>query len=139
MLPGPGSRLRSYEVIGTLGRGGMGSVYRARDTRLGREVAVKLLSETAASQSSAAERFMREAVAASALNHPNIITVYEYTDCEFGPILVTELIEGKTLRQLISQRPKLQFALDWCTQLARALTAAHASGIVHRDLKPDNI
>ena len=99
----------------------MGSVYRARDTRLGREVAVKLLSEAAASQSSAAERFMREALAASALNHPNIITVYEYTDSEFGPILVTELIEGKTLRQLIPERPKLQFALDWCTQLARAI------------------
>ena len=86
----------------------MGSVYRARDTRLGREVAVKLLSEAAASQSSAAERFMREALAASALNHPNIITVYEYTDSEFGPILVTELIEGKTLRQLIPERPSLE-------------------------------
>ena len=117
----------------------MGSVYRARDTRLGREVAIKLLSEAAASQSSAAERFMREALAASALNHPNIITVYEYTDSEFGPILVTELIEGKTLRQLIPERPSLEAALDWCRQMAQALTAAHASGIVHRDLKPDNI
>src|SRR5687768_14537368 len=125
MLPGPGTRLRSYEVIGTLGSGGMGTVYRARDTRLGREVAIKLLSEAAASQSSAAERFMREALAASALNHPNIITVHEYTDSEFGPILVTELVEGKTLRQLISHNPELRVALDWCRQLARALTAAH--------------
>jgi tetratricopeptide (TPR) repeat protein len=117
----------------------MGRVYRARDTRLGRDVALKLMSETVASDTAAAQRFLREALAASALNHPNIITVHEFFDSDFGPILVMEVIEGKTLRELIAERPPVPVILDWCRQMARALQAAHASGIVHRDLKPDNV
>ena len=138
-IPEPGMRLGAYEIIGPLGRGGMGRVYRARDPRLGREVAIKLMAESALEDDTAAQRFSREALAASALNHPNIITVYEFADSPHGPLLVMELIDGVTLRHLIGENPPLARALDWCRQMARALQAAHQAGIVHRDLKPDNI
>jgi hypothetical protein len=117
----------------------MGRVYRAKDTRLGREVALKLLIETALAQTSAIERFRREALAASGLNHPNIITIYELIESEFGPVLAMELIDGRTLRDYIGEGPQAQVATEWLRQLVRALKVAHGAGIVHRDLKPDNI
>ena len=136
----PGTHLGSYQILGLLGHGGMGCVYRALDFRLGREVAIKLMTEAAASNHLTMERFSREAVAASALNHPNIITVFEFVaSSDHGPYLVTELIDGETLRRRLSERPSPETAISWCRQMAKALKAAHEGGIVHRDLKPDNI
>ncbi len=136
----PGTQLGSYEILALLGRGGMGRVFRARDSRLGRDVAIKLMTDGEASDQLVIERFSREAVAASALNHPNIITVFEFVPAsEHGPYLVTEFIEGETLRRRLSERPSPETAISWCRQMAKALRAAHEGGIVHRDLKPDNI
>jgi serine/threonine protein kinase/Tol biopolymer transport system component len=136
----PGATLARYRIVSKIGAGGMGEVYRAQDTELGRPVALKFLSGEVAAHQSRLKRFMQEAKAASALNHPNIITVYEIGRTDEAAFIATELIDGVTLRQHMRvQRLKLLEVLDIASQVASALVAAHAAGIVHRDIKPENI
>ncbi len=135
----PGATLTHYRIISKIGAGGMGEVYRAQDTELGRPVALKFLSGEVASHQNRLNRFIQEAKAASALNHPNILTVYEIGRAENSTFIATEFVEGLTLRHHLRLRPKLIEVLDIATQIASALVAAHAAGIVHRDLKPENI
>jgi eukaryotic-like serine/threonine-protein kinase len=135
-----GSKLGPYEVLGQLGAGGMGEVYRARDPRLGREVAIKVLPPSFSSDADRLRRFEQEARAAGVLNHPNITAVYDIGQHEEAPYVVQELLEGETLRAVlaggkISPRKAVEYAL----QIARGLAAAHEKGIVHRDLKPENL
>src|SRR5271168_3997202 len=133
-------RFGPYQVEGRLGAGGMGQVYRARDTRLGREVAVKVITHDKADDPGLQARFEREARAASALNHPNIVSVFDVGEQDGTHYIVTELVHGESLRATISRgrvpRDKLK---PIAMQIADALKAAHAAGIVHRDLKPENI
>lgn len=135
----PGIRLGPYEVLEPLGSGGMGDVYRARDHRLGRDLALKLLPEHAVADEKAVERFVGEARAASALNHPNVVTIYEIGETGAGKFIAMELISGRTLRSLIGEPHSLQMLSQWGAQIARGLAVAHAAGIVHRDVKPENI
>ncbi len=135
-----GTRLGPYEILAPLGAGGMGEVYRARDTRLGREVAVKVLPETFAEDPDRLRRFEQEARAASALNHPNILTIHDVGREQRLSYVVFELLEGETLRQQLSSGPlAVAKAIDYGVEIARGLAAAHEKGIVHRDLKPENI
>src|SRR5215813_8172237 len=134
-----GTRLGRYEIRSKIGEGGMGQVYRAQDTELGRPVALKFLSGEFASHQSRLNRFIQEAKAASALNHPNILTVYEIGRADDDTFIATEFVDGVTLRHHMRQRLKLVEILDIAVQIASALVAAHAAGIVHRDIKPDNI
>jgi TolB-like protein/Tfp pilus assembly protein PilF len=135
----PGVRLGPYEIVGLLGSGGMGEVYRARDSRLGREVAVKRIRE-AAGQPDLRRRFEQEARAAGALNHPNLLAVYDVGDALGMPYVVTELLEGATLRGRLADGPlPLAECLGQARQIAAGLAAAHDKGIVHRDLKPENL
>jgi Tol biopolymer transport system component len=135
-----GDRLGPYEVVAPLGAGGMGEVYRARDPRLGRDVAVKILPEALAGEPERLLRFEREARAASALNHPNIVTVHEFGCHGETRYLVTELLEGEPLRATLERGAlPLARALGYAVQLARGLSIAHDKGIVHRDLKPENL
>jgi eukaryotic-like serine/threonine-protein kinase len=135
-----GTKLGPYEVIAPLGAGGMGEVYRARDTRLGREVAIKVLPTDRLSDPVRRARFVQEARAASALNHSNIVTIYEIESAEGIDFIVMELVHGKTLDALIPRAGmRLGEALRIAIPLADALAAAHAAGIVHRDLKPANV
>jgi predicted ATPase len=139
-----GTRLGPYEILAPIGAGGMGEVYRARDTKLGREVALKVLPETRARDRGALRRFEQEARSASALNHPNIVTIYEIGSQPVGQetiwYIAMELVEGQSLRQILSDGPvPTQKLLDIAVQAAGALAAAHAKGIVHRDLKPENV
>src|SRR5438128_3599761 len=135
-----GTRLGRYEIRSKLGEGGMGEVYLAEDTRLHRRVALKILPADVASNRDRMERFVQEAKAASALNHPNIITIYEIDETDSGHFIATEFIEGETLRQRMRDTPmKLGEVIDVAAQIAGALAAAHAANIVHRDIKPDNI
>src|SRR5215831_11513145 len=133
-----GTRLGPYEIVSRIGAGGMGEVYRARDTRLERVVAIKVLGPNVAPSMHAFERFQREARAASALNHPNICTVYDVgTD---PPFIAMELLEGQTLAQPISTGPmEVGTIVDIAIAVADALDAAHGKGIIHRDIKPANI
>lgn len=135
-----GTSVGPYEIVSRLGAGGMGEVYRARDPRLNREVAIKVLTEEAARDRDRLRRFIAEAKAASALNHPNILTVHEIGETDGGPYIVTELVSGRTVRELLSEEA-LPFgrALDIAIQTADGIGKAHEAGIVHRDLKPENL
>ncbi|MDQ5871636.1 MAG: serine/threonine-protein kinase [Acidobacteriota bacterium] len=135
-----GSRLGPYEILSPLGAGGMGEVYRAKDPRLGREVAVKVLPASFSNDPDRLRRFEQEARAAGLLNHPNITAVYDIGDHDGAPYVVTELLEGETLRsRLAAGALAPRKALDYAIQIARGLAAAHEKGIVHRDLKPENL
>ena len=135
-----GTQLGRYEIRSQLGAGGMGEVYFARDTRLGRPVALKLLSAEFTTNKDRLRRFEQEARATSALNHPNIITIHEIGQADTTHYIATEFIDGVTLRQHMARtRMKITEVLDVAIQVAAALTAAHAAGIVHRDIKPENI
>lgn len=134
-----GKIVAHYSVLRRLGRGGMGIVYEAEDLRLGRHVALKLLLEEQASRGKALLRFRQEARAIATLNHPHICTLYEVEEYEEKPVIVMELLEGETLEaRLKTGRVPLQQALQWCTEVADALEAAHAAGLIHRDIKPAN-
>jgi Tol biopolymer transport system component len=135
-----GTRLASYEILAPLGAGGMGEVYRAKDPRLGREVALKVLPEEVSREPDRLARFEQEARSASALNHPNIITVYEIGQSDGISFIAMELVEGKTLRELTVSGPlPLRRVVAIGAQAAEGLAKAHAAGIVHRDLKPENL
>jgi serine/threonine protein kinase/Tol biopolymer transport system component len=141
-----GSKLETYEIVQHLGSGGMGDVYRARDARLGRDVAIKVLPEDVAGNAERLARFRQEARTAGTLNHPNLVTIFDIgTTAEGVTFLVMELLEGETLRDVLSRlagegrRMPMRMFLDYATQIARGLSAAHERRIVHRDLKPENI
>jgi len=134
-----GIQLGHYRVHARIAIGGMGEVYLAQDVRLGRLVALKLLPQTFFEDTDRLKRFEREARAASALNHPNIVTIYEIGKAEQGPFIAMELVEGKTLREIIQERPPISTVLQIARQMAAALRVAHAAGIVHRDIKPENV
>src|ERR1700746_2415420 len=135
-----GTKLGPYEIQSPLGAGGMGEVYRARDTRLDREVAIKVLPESLTSDPDRLRRFEQEARAAAALNHPNILVVYQMATHEGVSYMVTEILDGETLRERLRRGPiPLRKAIDYAGQIAHGLAAAHDKGIVHRDLKPENL
>ena len=136
----PGTRLGRYEIHSLLGAGGMGEVYLAWDTRLDRKVALKILPDAVAGDPDRMMRFAQEAKAASGLNHPNIITIYEIDQSESTSFIATEFIDGSTLRERMRAQPiPPAEVLNVAVQVAAALTAAHANGIVHRDIKPENV
>jgi serine/threonine protein kinase len=135
-----GMRLGPYEIVSPLGSGGMGEVYRARDPRLGRDVAVKVLPASFAEDADRLRRFQQEAKAVGQLSHPNILAVFDLGYHEASPYLVSELLEGETLRALLSRgRLSVKRAVGFALQIAQGLAAAHERGIVHRDLKPENL
>ncbi len=151
----PGHRIGPYEIIALIGAGGMGEVYRARDPRLGRDVAIKVLPSAFAADPHRLHRFEQEARAAAAPNHPNILAVYDIGQHDGAPYIVSELLDGETLRKHLQEAPAasrgaggpasgqsalpVRKAIDYAVQIAHGLTAAHEKGIVHRDLKPENL
>ncbi|HEY4228663.1 MAG TPA: serine/threonine-protein kinase, partial [Thermoanaerobaculia bacterium] len=135
-----GTKLGPYEILAPIGAGGMGEVFRARDKKLDRDVAVKVLPHTVAADPDSLARFEREAKAVAALSHPNILAIHDFGSHGGVAYAVTELLEGDTLRGKLDAGPVSQRqAVDWCLQIAKGLSAAHERGIVHRDLKPENI
>src|SRR5215471_19824490 len=135
-----GSRVGPYEIVGVLGAGGMGEVYRARDPKLNREVALKILPAAFSGDPDRLARFRREAQVLAALNHPNIGHIYGFEDSGTTPALVLELVEGPTLADGIAQGPMPPAeAVPIARQIAAAIEAAHEQGIIHRDLKPGNV
>ena len=140
MTLAPGTRLGAYEILSALGSGGMGEVYRAKDTRLGRDVALKVLSGRLTTNAGARERFERESKAVAALSHPNILALYDVGLEGDTAWAVTELLEGQTLRKALQPGSlPIRKALDYATQVGKGLVAAHEKGIIHRDLKPENL
>src|SRR5450755_4608620 len=135
-----GTKLGPYEILAALGAGGMGEVYRAKDPRLGRDVALKILPESFARDADRLRRFEQEARAVAALNHPNILAIHDIGQQDGTPFLVSELLEGESLRTSLDHGalPKRK-TIDYGVQIAHGLAAAHDKGIVHRDLKPENI
>jgi Tol biopolymer transport system component len=135
-----GTRLGAYEVVAKVGEGGMGEVYRARDAKLGREVAIKVLPASVATDPERLARFEREAQAVASLSHPNIIAVFEFGAHEGQPFVVMELLEGESLRERLAGGPlPVRKAVEIATQIARGLAAAHEKNLIHRDLKPENV
>src|SRR5580765_3580684 len=135
-----GTKLGPYEIVATIGAGGMGEVYRAKDPRLKREVAIKVLPSSFATDSDRLRRFETEAQTAGGLNHPNITSVFELGSHDGSPYIVQELLEGETLRmRLAGGALPVRKATDFAIQVAKGLSAAHEKGIVHRDLKPENL
>ena len=140
MIIPPNKVIDHYKVVSLLGAGGMGAVYLAEDPRLGRQVAIKVLPAEFARDSDRLRRFEQEARATSALNHPNILTVYDIGAHEGSPYIVAELLEGEELSELIKEGAiATRKTLDYARQIAEGLAAAHAKGVVHRDLKPENL
>ena len=139
MAVSPGKQLGAYEILSPLGAGGMGEVYRARDTKLGREVAIKVLPDVFADNLERLERFDREARLLASLNHPNIAAIYGMEVSDGVRYLVMELVPGQTLAERLTAGPlAIEEALGICTQIAEAVEAAHEKGVIHRDLKPSN-
>ena len=135
----PGKTFGHYEVLDKLGSGGMGEVYRAKDLELGREVAIKVLRKELASDPDGLKRFEREARTASALNHPNIATIYHIGEYEGTRYIAMELVAGQMLRELLNEGPlSTEKTLAFAEQIIAGLAKAHGAGIVHRDLKPEN-
>src|SRR5258708_22507059 len=136
----PGTLLGPYKILTAIGAGGMGEFYRGQDTRLGRDVAVKVLTRNLSNDADALRRFEQEARAAGMLNHPNILAIYDIGDEGGTRYIVSELLEGESLRARIRQSPiPPRKALDYAAQIARGLAAAHERSIIHRDLKPENL
>src|SRR3954462_4465511 len=136
----PGTRLGPYEILSALGAGGMGEVYRARDTKLGREVALKILPDTFALDADRVARFKREAQVLASLNHPHIAAIYGFDEAGTTQFLVLELVEGETLADRLKRGPvPVDEAIAIARQIAEALEEAHEKGIIHRDLKPANV
>src|SRR5579872_67577 len=135
-----GMKLGPYEIQSLLGAGGMGEVYRAHDSRLNRTVAIKVLPATFSADRDRLQRFAQEARAAAALNHPNILSIFDIGEQQGAPYVVSELLEGETLRERLRNGPlSIRKAIEYALQIARGLAAAHEKGIVHRDLKPENL
>src|SRR5271170_641830 len=135
-----GTKLGPYDIQSLLGSGGMGEVYRARDARLDRVVAIKVLPTSYSADTEQLQRFVQEARSAAALNHPNILSIFDIGEERGAPYIVSELLEGQTLRERIRNGPlSSRKAVDYALQVARGLAAAHEKGIVHRDLKPENL
>ena len=131
---------RPYEILDLLGSGGMGEVYRARDPRIGREVAIKILPSSYSEDSNRLTRFEQEARATGLLNHPNILAIYDVGTDQGAPYLVSELLEGENLRKKLETGPlPKRKAVDYAMQMIKGLAAAHEKGIIHRDLKPENL
>src|SRR5687767_3765406 len=139
MTLAPGTRFGAYEIVAPIGQGGMGVVYRARDVRLNRDVALKLLPEASVADSGAIARFRFEAQAASALNHPHILTIYDIGQTEDVRYIAMEYIAGETLRAHIAHKRDVGDTVELLIQIGEGLAKAHEADIVHRDLKPDNI
>src|SRR5215510_867670 len=140
MFLATGTRLGRYEIRTKIGEGGMGEVYRARDEKLNREVAIKVLPASFAEDADRLHRFEQEAQAAGTLNHPNILAVYDVGVYDASPYVVSELLEGESFRDALGDGPlSSRKAIEYATQIAQGLAAAHEKGIIHRDLKPDNL
>src|SRR5438552_3480263 len=135
-----GTRLGPFEILAPLGAGGMGEVYRARDKKLDRDVAIKVLPQSIAADPDTLARFEREAKAVAALSHPNILAIFDFGTQDGIAYAVMELLEGETLRGKLDGSPVTQRqAMDYALQIAKGLSAAHGKGVVHRDLKPENV
>src|SRR5437868_4088990 len=136
-----GTTVGPYEVLAHIGAGGMGEVWRARDRRIGRDVAIKVLPEAYPPGDERVLRFEQEARAAGALNHPGLVTIFDVGTTDGAPYIVMEMLEGETLRDALDKSPSLPLrkAVDYTIQIASALAVAHEKGIIHRDLKPENL